>query len=403
MGIKVKVIIVGIGGYGQYLMDHLLEAQDGGVVELVGAVVIDPDGDKTHLERLMLRSPSTYVSSDWRDMERLSPDLAVLPVGIPSHLSLAVSALKSGCNVLVEKPLAGSAEDGMAMLEASRTSGRFLAVGYQDMYGDVIHRIKSLLLSGEIGMIKRIKVFAIWGRSREYYQRNSWAGRIHVDGRSVFDSPFNNGLAHFLNMALFLAGKNEEVAHPVDADAVLLRGHSIESCDTASIRWQTLSGAEIGVYFSHLGREQIGPELIVEGSLGKVEWHYGQDWILCANGIKKSLGAPESFHETRSVMIHKVISKTTNPKVPIYDANFAMKQTLAVSLANKNGKIHSIPEARIREDVSIGETGSDKTTWLHVDGLDLELRKAFVENRHLNLTDHFRSNESISCYAGRPF
>jgi len=79
-------------------------------------------------------------------------------------------------------------------------------VGFQDAYTQTTAKLKSRILAGEWGVIRSVRVIGAWPRPASYYQRNSWAGRIRVGESWVLDSPISNGLAHFLNLALYLAG-----------------------------------------------------------------------------------------------------------------------------------------------------------------------------------------------------
>lgn len=63
------------------------------------------------------------------DAEPLDAVIVATPPG--SHREPAVAALERGIGVLIEKPLARSAEDGRAIAEAARRTGAVCAVGYQ--------------------------------------------------------------------------------------------------------------------------------------------------------------------------------------------------------------------------------------------------------------------------------
>jgi len=72
------------------------------------------------------------------------------------HASMAIAALESGKDVFVEKPLALTAEDGRAMVEAARRRGRLLAVGHLLIHHPAIKAIQQLLESGELGRLEYV-------------------------------------------------------------------------------------------------------------------------------------------------------------------------------------------------------------------------------------------------------
>jgi len=90
---------------------------------------------------------------------------------------------------------------------------------------------------------------ARWPRADSYYQRNSWAGKLQVNGTLVMDSPYNNALAHMLNLICFFAGSREQTSARIEfLEAELYRCRPIQSPDTAFLHAETESG--IDLFFS---------------------------------------------------------------------------------------------------------------------------------------------------------
>ncbi|MBU3666765.1 MAG: Gfo/Idh/MocA family oxidoreductase [Chthoniobacterales bacterium] len=372
----VKVGIVGIGGYGRALLELLLDEQQAGTAEISAAVVVDPAADASHLAFLKSGAPACRIYRSWEELmtagEKLQ--LMVLPVGIPFHADLSVSSLAAGWNVLVEKPLAGSVADGLRIVEAEERSGRFVAVGYQDMYGEAVPEILSAISSGEIGAVERVSAFAIWGRPRSYYRRNTWAGRLYDAGRPVFDSPFNNALAHFLNMALVFAGDTRgNPARPLSAQAALFRRHAIESCDTASIRWATDSGAQVDVYFSHLTSRQIGPHLQIHGSRGSIFWRVEDCWELHSGGKPALRRGVQTGPELRKSMMRRVLQRASGEEVKVFTPRQALAHVEAVELAHRAAEIFTLPPGPVPAEEE----------WIEADHLEEVMRSARDANRLL--------------------
>lgn len=363
----IKVGIVGVGGYGRLLLDQLLEEQEQGAVRIEMAVVSFPEKDAEHLAYLREQSPETQIFKTLNDgvVAGVALDLMVLPVGIGAHKEFALAALAAGWNVLVEKPLAGSVEDALQMVEAAEASDRFMAVGFQDMYSPHALMSKAALVSGAIGEVQSVRAFGMWGRSVDYYERNTWAGSIRSNGADIYDSPFNNGMAHYLNLALFLAGPNAETpAFPVQAEGMFWRAHNIESCDTAALRWKTENGVEVSILFSHTGSDMIGPELLVEGSRGSLYWKFNSHWELRPDDAEWIRQRVSSALEMRVSMIRQVLARVRSPEVSVFTPRQAMAQVQAVSLAHAGIHIQSLPKEIIHR--SKDEKGAE---WLEVDGL----------------------------------
>ncbi len=69
----------------------------------------------------------------------------------PQHAPLAIAALRAGKHVLCEKPMALTAADCDAMVEATRASGRQLMIAHCVRYSPVYRKAKELLDSGVHG------------------------------------------------------------------------------------------------------------------------------------------------------------------------------------------------------------------------------------------------------------
>lgn len=375
----VKVGMVGIGGYGRLLLDLLLEEQARGTVRVEAAVVRTPERAAEHLEHLRTYSPEVQVFQSLEDAieSGVELDLMILPVGIGAHRKMTEQALAAGWNVMVEKPLAGSVEEAEAIVRASERSGRFVAVGFQDMYGPMALAMKDAILSGAIGEICSVRVLGIWGRSVAYFNRNSWAGRLVYNGQPIYDSPFNNAFAHHLNLALFLAGPDRRsAAVPVSVDGAMWRAHDIESCDTANLRWQTEAGPEVSVFLSHAASFEVQPELIVTGTQGSLRWSFQSHWEICADGTEPVRQVVPTGSDMRRALIRQLVEKVHDSGVFVCTPRQALAQVKAVSLAHEQVDIQDIPESLIRRSMSVNES-EQVSEMLDVDGLEAAGRRFF--------------------------
>lgn len=105
---SIKVAIAGVGGFGYMYMDHFCRPAAEKRIELVAAAEFFPEKWADRVEKLQAHGAKIVKSAD--DLYNLGVqfDLVGLPVGIESHEPLTIQALEHNCNVLVEKPLAGS-------------------------------------------------------------------------------------------------------------------------------------------------------------------------------------------------------------------------------------------------------------------------------------------------------
>ena len=280
---RIKVGLVGVSGYGAVHFRNWRALAEKGVIEFAAAAVINPEQVPQELAVLGRLGATVFPTAEAMfDGMKGKLDLISLPVGIAFHERLTLQALASGANVLVEKPAASSNAAVARMMAAEQQAGgRFVAVGFQQMYAREIHFIKQYLVSGRLGRIRRITCTGIWPRADQYYSRNNWAGKlVAADGTPIWDSPINNAFAHYLNLELFFAGDEfEQSAHAVSVEGALYRARkTIETFDTCTLRFRTANEVEILCLLTHASAAKVDPIIQVECENGEVYWQLNGSW-----------------------------------------------------------------------------------------------------------------------------
>lgn len=88
---------------------------------------------------------------DLEEMASLKPDVIHILTPPASHCALTLKALEMGCNVLVEKPMAPSAEECDRMMAAAAKSERILSVSHSARMDPVVLEALELVQSGACG------------------------------------------------------------------------------------------------------------------------------------------------------------------------------------------------------------------------------------------------------------
>jgi predicted dehydrogenase len=89
-------------------------------------------------------------------LEETSPDI-VFDCTVPeAHFQVTLEALKHGCHVLGEKPMADTMEHARAMVAAAQAAGKIYAVIQNRRYMPGIRRLKRFLELGTIGPITTV-------------------------------------------------------------------------------------------------------------------------------------------------------------------------------------------------------------------------------------------------------
>ena len=109
-------------------------------------------------ERLALVSkayPSIQVTSDidslWSNPEI---DAVIIATPVFTHFELARKALKAGKHVLLEKPMTDTVVHAEELIALSKEHGKVLMVDHTFLYTSAVHKMKSLIDSGELGAVK---------------------------------------------------------------------------------------------------------------------------------------------------------------------------------------------------------------------------------------------------------
>ena len=130
-------------------------------------------------------------------------DIAIITTDDNSHAQIACAFLRGGKHVLLEKPMAQTNEDCLAMLKAEKESGSRLMVGQVVRYNPNFAKAKKLVESGAIGELVFVESEYAhdYKRSRGY---KDWRTNTHRSGMV-------GGGCHAVDFLRWVAGDPTEV------------------------------------------------------------------------------------------------------------------------------------------------------------------------------------------------
>jgi UDP-N-acetylglucosamine 3-dehydrogenase len=147
MALKAAVIGVGMMGRNHARVYAQMEGS-----RLVAAA----DPDATVLEPIA-RTYQVKVYTDYVQMlDEEKPDLVSIAVPTRLHRQVAVTAMKRGVHVFVEKPISTCVEDGQRIVDCARREGVKLAVGHIERFNPAVIELKKQLDAGQLGRIFQI-------------------------------------------------------------------------------------------------------------------------------------------------------------------------------------------------------------------------------------------------------
>ncbi len=104
-----------------------------------------------------------FVTRDYREV-LARPDIDAVLIATPDHWhsTITVDAMKAGKDVYCEKPMVQRIEDGRAVVETARQTGRILQVGSQGVSSVMYQKARDLLRAGAIGELNLVEAW--WDR-----------------------------------------------------------------------------------------------------------------------------------------------------------------------------------------------------------------------------------------------
>ena len=197
--------------------------------------------------------------------EILDKDIDLVDVCTPPfvHAEISINALKSGKNVVCEKPMAASLEECDAMIKARDESGKKLSIIAQNRFRLPVRNLKALLDSGMAGKPRHVTVDSLWFRGHSYYDL-WWRGTWKTEGGGCT----LNHAVHHIDMLGWMMGTPEKVT-----SILANTGHDNAEVEDLSVSVMEYPGALATVTASvvHHGEEQ---ELIFQCEKAKIAAPY---------------------------------------------------------------------------------------------------------------------------------
>lgn len=242
-----RVGLIGYGAAGRFFHAPLLSTTPG--IDLAAIVTSDP----TRGAEASAAYPGAQIVAKADELAPLGLDLVVVASPNKTHIPLATAALQAGSAVVVDKPLAVSADEGRGLMELAAERGLLLSVFQNRRWDGDFRTVAELVRSGRLGRVSRFE-------SR--FER--WRPQLKGGWRELGDRTEGGGLlydlgSHLVDQALTLFGP----AVSVYAEADVRRDGAQADDDTfvalthadgtRSHLWASATTASLGPRFRVLG------------------------------------------------------------------------------------------------------------------------------------------------------
>ena len=272
---KLKWGMIGGGEGSQIGPAHRLGALADGLFEFSAAALDHrPDVGRTYAKSLGISEDRAY--GDWKEMltreknreDRI--DLVTVATPNSTHFEITKSFLEAGFNVLCEKPMTMTVEEGEEIVKIASKSGKLCTVNYCYSAYPMVRQARAMVQNGELGKIRLIVTNFSHGHHGNAEDANNPRVRWRYDPQMAgVSGQFADCGIHALHMASFIG--NDEV-ESVSADfASTIKGRELE--DDAMVNFRMSSGIVGRLWTSSvaIGR-QHGFDIQVFGEKAGLKW-----------------------------------------------------------------------------------------------------------------------------------
>lgn len=148
MAEKIRIGIIGSGGIARAHAAAYATVPD---AEIVAVADVIPGKAREFIEATGLSGAQAF--EDHRDMLALDLDGVSICTPNAAHCQTSIDALEAGKQVLLEKPMSVTLDEGIRMVETAKRTGRMLTIGFQPRYDPNMAIVRNIVQSGQLGKV----------------------------------------------------------------------------------------------------------------------------------------------------------------------------------------------------------------------------------------------------------
>ncbi len=280
LGRKLRMGMVG-GGRGAFIggVHRMAAALDGKIELVAGAFSSNPEKSKLSGEDLMLDPSRVYASyQDMATQEAALPadqriDFASIVARNDLHFEVAKAFLDVGINVICEKPLAFSFEQGKQLAAEVKASGKVFALTHNYTGYPMVKEAKAIVAAGKLGRILKVVAEYPQGYASSAFHEedegaiSNWRMDPSVSGISNCIGDIGS---HAQNLVQYITGLEiDEVAAEL---STFIPGRKLDDDGNMLVRYK--GGAKGVLYASQISAgDENNLNIRVYGTDASLEWH----------------------------------------------------------------------------------------------------------------------------------
>ena len=267
--------MIGGGERSQIGHAHRLGAQADGLFNFVaGALDHRPEAGRKYAQKLGINSSRAY--GDWKEMlscekDRIDRvDLVTVATPNSTHFEITKAFLEAGFNVLCEKPMTMTVEEGEEITRIAKKYGKICSVNYCYSAYPMVRQARAMVRAKELGKIRLVVTNFSHGHHGNAADANNPRVRWRYDPEMAgVSGQFADCGIHALHMASFVC---DDQIKNLSADfASTIASRQLE--DDAMVNFRLTEGTVGRLWTSSIaiGR-QHGFELQIFGETGGLKW-----------------------------------------------------------------------------------------------------------------------------------
>ena len=144
-----KVAVIGVGSMGR---NHARVYSELPEADLVAVSDVDVVRAESTADKFRVRA-----YTDYRELlDKEKPDAVSIVVPTAMHEEVGLAVLDAGVNILIEKPIAATVEEGARLIEKARAMNKQLMIGHVVRFDPAMQALKQKLDAKELGRIYQI-------------------------------------------------------------------------------------------------------------------------------------------------------------------------------------------------------------------------------------------------------
>lgn len=143
---RLKVAVIGCGFWG---LNHARVFKELDSAELVAV----SDVDEARARLAGAKYGAKWYSDNLSLLAKDDVDAVTICTPSSTHMEVAIQAIEYGKDLLVEKPLASSAEEALKIIKAAEKANVRLMVGHIERFNPGVRKVKALIEEGRVGEV----------------------------------------------------------------------------------------------------------------------------------------------------------------------------------------------------------------------------------------------------------